>query len=195
MNQTAPATTVRLFVAIDPSLENSAQLGETIASLRATAPRAKWTREEKLHVTLVFLGDIEETKLPLVMDAMRFVAANHGPFAIHFANGGTFGDKRLARVLWAGIGGHIRALCALQQDLADRLVRVGYTPEHRAYAPHVTLARSADARGDEQLALCADELDGRFMGETSIREMVLYRSETSEKGAVYTALFRVPLRA
>lgn len=195
MNETSTAASMRLFIAVDPSPECIGVFGKTIERLRTLAPRARWVRAEKLHVTLVFLGQIEETRLPLVKDAVQATAENHGLFVLRFAEGGTFGGSKRARVLWAGIGGDIPELCALQSDLARRLeAAIGYTPEHRAYSPHLTLARAGDPRGDAHLAHCSDKLSGESFGETTIREVVLYRSETSAQGATYTALLRVPLR-
>lgn len=195
MSETTHTTAMRLFLAVDPSPECIGLLKQTIDRLRPMAPRARWAHADKLHVTLVFLGDIATSNLPLVTDAAQTIAARHDPFALRFAAGGMFGTKKRARVLWAGIEGDLPALSAMQKNLADTLEQsVGYTPEHRVYSPHVTLARGADPRGDEKLAQCVDELALQTFGETMIRELVLYRSETAAQGAKYTALLRAPLR-
>ncbi len=186
---------LRLFVAVDPRPENIFQLGQAIAELRPWAPKAKWVQPDKLHLTLVFLGDTEESKLSQMHEALQKTANRHRPFELRLSGGGIFGARKGARVLWAGVGGDMRALCALQKDLAEGLEPLGYQPEHRAYAPHLTLARAGDTRGDEDLAVCAEKLDGRVFGMATIREVVLYQSRISEKGATYTKLFVAELKA
>ncbi|MBK9266524.1 MAG: RNA 2',3'-cyclic phosphodiesterase [Polyangiaceae bacterium] len=185
---------MRLFIAVDPSPESISQLGDMVERLRSIAPHAKWVRSEKLHLTVVFLGEIEESLVDPVMDAVKTVAIEHAPFALRIEGGGTFGGKKRARVLWADIRGDVSALCSVQTDLAKRLETMGQTLEHRDYAPHLTLARAGNPRGDEALVRCANMLAGKSFGETTIRELVLYRSEQSAQGAKYTALLRAPFR-
>lgn len=188
-------SSLRLFVAVDPSAENIAAFETTMSSLRKKAPRARWVRPEKLHVTLVFLGETKVEKIAPIEDAIRSVAENHAPFTLRFENTGTFGEKNRARVLWAGINGDLQALGALQNELARRLEPLGYTPEYRSFVPHLTLARSAAPRGDATLCECAKEIANISFGMTTIREVVLYQSETTPTGTVYTPLLRAPLRA
>ena len=190
-----PATKpVRLFLAVDPNPEIIAQFEQTIAQLRLVAPHARWVRAEKLHVTLVFLGDVEQAQIATIRDIMHSVVALHDPFQLRFAHGGSFGETKHPRVLWAGIGGDMMALRALQKTLADKLEPLGFKPEHREYAPHLTLARSADPRGDESLVDCRNKLAERTFGETLIREVVLYESVQGTSGSTYAALVRAPLR-
>lgn len=195
MNDERKAETMRLFLAVDPSPDCLTQFAREMDRLRVMAPRARWVRAEKLHVTLVFLGEVEENKILAITDAMRSAAENHAPFVLQFAGGGTFGERKRARVLWAGIGGDLPALNELQKDLATRLEPLGYKPEHREYAPHLTLARAGVPSGDEKLVTCAEALEKQSFGETTIGEVILYRSEPAARGGGYTPLFRAPLRA
>lgn len=194
MNETAAAKTLRLFLAVDPNPETIAQFDRTISQLRRLVPKARWVHAEKLHVTLVFLGEVENTKVSAIQGIMQSVVPLHAPFALQFAEGGTFGEKKRPRVLWAGIGGELAPLRALQKDLAERLEPLGSPPEHREYSPHLTLARSADPRGDEHLCDCLDKLRGQTFGETVVREVVLYESVQNARGSMYSALVRAPLR-
>lgn len=190
----AVTNTLRLFVAVNPSPASVSLFGETIDRLRPTAPQAKWVHSERLHVTLAFLGDTEETKLVSVTAAVKAVAAEHAPFALRFEGGGLFWIRRQPQILWAGIGGDVPALCRVRDDLTKRLESIGYAPEHRAYSPHLTLARAANPGGDEALLSCAKLIEGQSFGETTIREVVLYKSEPSSRGPMYTALLCEPFR-
>ena len=185
----ANAKILRLFAAVDPSPEAALQLGQTITELRPMAPNAKWVHPEKLHLTLVFLGDTAESKLAQIHDILHATAHGHRPFELSLSGGGIFGPRKRARVLWGGVGGQLEALGALQNDLAERLKPLGFEPEQRTYTPHLTLARAGDPRGDERLAACAEKIGRRSFGQTTVRELVLYQSQLSEKGAAYTKLF------
>lgn len=187
----------RLFLAVDPSPENIVQFQQTIERLRTLAPRARWVRPEKLHVTLVFLGEVPETKLPLILDAQQRAAKEHSAFTLQFAGGGIFGEngeRKRARVLWAGIRGDLATLGALQKSLVQSLQPLGHKPEDRPYAPHLTLARSGDPRGDENLTRCAEELANHTFGDVLIRDVVLYESESTGEGARYVPLERSRLQ-
>jgi len=184
----------RLFLAVDPGPDNILQIREAMDNLRALAPRARWVRPEKLHVTLVFLGDVAEANLPLIFEAQRATVMEHSAFTLQFTGGDSFGEKNRPRVLWAGIKGDLGALRALQKTLAEKLEPIGYAPEHREYAPHLTLARAGDPRGDENFGRCAKEMAGLSFGETTIREIVLYESESTKDGARYVPLNRAELR-
>jgi 2'-5' RNA ligase len=184
---------VRVFVAVDPGAELLARVGELLREISPLAPSAKWVEPAGLHITLAFMGEIGEERLPLVIAAAS-VAGFHRPLTLRIEKGGAFGARRRPRVLWLGVGGAVSALSAIHRDLEQALsLSTGYVPEDRPFAPHLTLARSRDPRGDPALEACAQRIEGVDFGETQVRELVVYQSELTPKGARYTALARVPL--
>jgi RNA 2',3'-cyclic 3'-phosphodiesterase len=183
----------RLFVAVDPGEQVLARLALVIEKLRRKAPDAKWVRTDAMHLTLVFLGAIEDAALPAIMTALHTVAGRHGSLVLTVHGGGVFGAPRRPRVLWAGISGELERLRALQQDVEAAVVPFGLTPEDRAYSPHLTLARARESRGEPALSACAQALAAEPFGEATIGEVVLYQSDLSPAGARYTALCRAPL--
>lgn len=188
-------SSLRLFIAVDPSPENVAAFDEAIANLRPLAPRARWVRAEKLHVTLVFLGETNEINRAPIEDALFVAAEKHEPFTLRFEKAGTFGSPNRPRVLWAGLDGDLQALVALQNELSVGLGPLGYAPEYRSFVPHLTLARAADQQGDTKLSICAEKISNLSFGTTTIRDVVLYHSETTNQGTFYHALCRAPLRS
>ncbi|MGK4003546.1 RNA 2',3'-cyclic phosphodiesterase [Sorangium sp. So ce1036] len=184
---------MRVFVAVDPGAELLARVGELLREISPLAPSAKWVEPAGLHITLAFMGEIGEERLPLVIAAAS-VAGFHRPLTLRIEKGGAFGTRRRPRVLWLGVGGAVSALTAIHRDLEQALsLSTGYVPEDRPFAPHLTLARSRDPRGDPALEACAQRIEGVDFGETQVRELVVYQSELTPKGARYTALARVPL--
>jgi len=129
---------------------------------------AKWLPSEKLHLTLVFLGNPAADQLPgLVEISQRLV--NVRPFSLELVGTGTFVTARAPSVLWLGVGGDLASLEALQRrcvaDFAQR--------DERPFRPHVTLAR---AHEDDALTPVAQEL-ASFRGRPfEVNRLVLYES-------------------
>ncbi|WP_437541606.1 RNA 2',3'-cyclic phosphodiesterase [Sorangium sp. So ce367] len=185
---------MRVFVAVDPGAELLAKIGDLLREIAPRAPSAKWVEPAGLHITLAFMGEIGEERLPLVIAAAGSVAAFHRPLTLRIEKGGAFGTRRRPRVLWLGVGGAVGALTAIHRDLEQTLsMSTGYVPEDRPFEPHLTLARSRDPRGDPALDACAQAVGSVDFGETRVEEIIVYQSELTPKGARYTALARVPL--
>jgi 2'-5' RNA ligase len=180
----------RLFVAVDPAPSVVDRLRARIDRVRPLAPSARWVDLASLHVTLAFLGDTEAGRIPPVSAAVAAVALRHAPFELRFGGAGTFGSKG-PRVLWGGLTGDVAPLVAVQRDLAAALETLGYTPEERAFTPHLTLARTRETRPEPGLSAAATALAGDDFGPTRVEAMVLYRSER----AVYTPIATFPLGA
>jgi 2'-5' RNA ligase len=185
---------VRLFVAIDLGEEARAVTARAIAEVAPLAPLAKWVRPEAMHVTLAFLGPTPEERVAAIGEAIRASADAHAPMALTVERGGAFGARTRPRVLWLGLGGAIPELVALQSTLASALVPLGYEPEARAFAPHLTLARARDKNGDAALARCVAQLASVRFEDAIVTEVILFRSDLSPKGARYTPIERAPLR-
>lgn len=185
---------MRLFLAfdIDPAVRDAT--ARVLDRLRPAAPKAKWVTAASLHVTLVFLGEVDPSRRALITEAMEVAARRCVPFLIRVRGGGAFGDPRRPRVLWAGVEGG-DALVRAQQRLAGELVARGFAKEERPYHPHLTLARGRES-GDRDLASCAASLASFDAGACLVGEMILYRSELSPGGPLYvpeaSAPFGVP---
>jgi 2'-5' RNA ligase len=184
---------MRLFVAVDPSDAVRDALAAAIESGRGLAPGAKWVRPAAIHLTLAFLGYVDDALAPAIDRALAGVAQRHGPVELAARTVGSFGGARRPRVLWAGLEGGVPALQALQRDVEAALVPLGYQPEERDFRPHLTLARAREGRGDPALATARDALHERDLGTFTAGELILYQSQLSPHGAKYLALARHPL--
>lgn len=185
---------MRLFVAVDPSEAVRDALAATITSGRAVAPDAKWVRPEAVHLTLAFLGNVDDALAPQVASALAGVAHRHAPIELAARGVGSFGGARRPGVLWVGLEGQVAALQALQADVEAALVPLGYQLEERAFRPHLTLARAREGRGDPALGAARDALGPGELGSFTAGELILYQSQLSPRGAKYLALARHPLR-
>jgi 2'-5' RNA ligase len=129
---------MRLFVAIEIPEGPRREARRRLQAVRAELPPARWVDPDAIHLTLIFLGAIEEEALPPLRAALGSAAAAHAPFPLALEGGGTFPPRRPARVAWIGVEAGPE-LAALQGEVSEAAARaVGYTPESRPYHPHIT---------------------------------------------------------
>ncbi|MGE9291516.1 MAG: RNA 2',3'-cyclic phosphodiesterase [Puniceicoccales bacterium] len=125
----------RLFIAIDlPDYVN-----EALTALQEPSRGIRWTLRENHHLTLFFLGEVEGERVPLIRSAIREIRVH--PFFLPIRGVGHFSPGGRPNVLWAGVGGGHPHLFQLQHLLTDCLFNLGFDPGHRAWRPHITLAR------------------------------------------------------
>src|SRR3954454_5555025 len=150
---------MRLFVAADlPDGVRGALAAEQArikAALGSSDPSLKWVKAEHAHLTLVFIGNVEDARVPAVVDAIAADIALP-PFDATFEGAGAFPPRGAPRVLWIGLGSGARELVDLQRVIASRIAALGLPIEDRAFHPHLTLARWRESRpADRSRALAA----------------------------------------
>jgi RNA 2',3'-cyclic 3'-phosphodiesterase len=177
---------MRLFVAIDfPDTVRTA-LRELMDKLRHETHGARWVRPEGMHVTLKFLGETGEKKVPGIRAALAQI---HSADAVemHFRGLGFFPNERRPRVLWCGIAASPN-LAELAAGVETALEPLGFARESRAFVPHLTLARFPSPGGHQKLVRAAEELKEYDFGSTRESQMYLYQSVLHPGGAEYTRL-------
>jgi RNA 2',3'-cyclic 3'-phosphodiesterase len=134
---------MRLFVAIVPPASALAELTAAIDPLRLRAPDLRWTSRQAWHLTLAFLGEVQEPTVPELSARLERAARRHSPQRLAIAGGGAFPAAAKAQVLWTGFSADDRALAALAASVAAGARRAGAPPpdEHKKFRPHLTLAR------------------------------------------------------
>jgi 2'-5' RNA ligase len=147
---------LRLFLAVDPSAEAIEDLVQIVGRLRSPG---RAMRREQMHLTLAFLGEVDESGLPAVRRAVSVAAGEAESGTLRVGGGGRFGTT----VLWAGIRGDLDALHGLAHALRDALRAESIDLDERPYRPHLTISRPAPRASTAQLR--ADlELLGRYRG-------------------------------
>ncbi|QIG79302.1 RNA 2',3'-cyclic phosphodiesterase [Stakelama tenebrarum] len=174
----------RLFVGFRPP----PAIREALLAAHGGIPGARWQRDDQLHITLRFIGDVDMHR---ANDAAIALAAIRGPaFEVAIDGVGCFESKGRPNAVWAGIRPR-EAITQLHQKADQALVRTGLSPEHRAYFPHITLARMSRTAGspDRWLADHAGLATPRFL----LTEFLLFESRLGGEGATYEAVERYPL--
>ncbi|HSN93220.1 MAG TPA: RNA 2',3'-cyclic phosphodiesterase [Anaeromyxobacteraceae bacterium] len=192
--------TRRLFVALEPTDAVRRRIRAAQGELRRAAGRAegdiRWVAPESVHLTLQFLGAVPEERVAAVGEAMAEAArAAPGPLSLEVRGAGGFPNARRPRVVWLGVGGDLATLRALVLDLGRRLAPLGFPPEDRPFAGHLTLGRAREGRGNPGIAGALAGAREEEAVAWRASEMVLFESHLSPKGARYEAVARAPLGA
>jgi 2'-5' RNA ligase len=182
---------IRTFiaVAIDKTIRDHA-VGLQEALGRAGGD-VKWVEPENLHVTLLFLGEVEDRTVPAVCRVVAEVAAGLAPFEMSIEGAGCFPNLRRPKTLWIGVGEGKQELVALHDALEPPLLELGcYRREERQYTPHLTMGRVKGEAGAEQLAMALARRADWQGGRVRVREVLVMSSELRPDGPIYTVLGR-----
>lgn len=178
---------IRSFVALDLPGSVKQALGDLIAAMSRENAGVRWVRAEAIHLTLKFLGDVDESRLGDVSAVVDRAAAAVGPVPLSLDAVGAFPDTRRARVIWAGLAGETGALAALQAAVDAGLAEAGFEPERRPFLPHLTLGRRR-APGPVDASTVVPRTS------FTCDRLTLFRSDLGPGGARYTALHEAGLR-
>ncbi len=186
---------MRAFIALELSAQLRSELGRLVERLRPGLGKVGWVKPDKMHLTLKFLGEIDEGRADLIAEGLRQACGRLPQFSFEAVGIGCFPSARRPRVVWAGIEGEIERARELQRGVDAALAPLGFEPEGRPFSPHITLGR---ARGPVRSDLLEAAIDGhkgvRFGGQR-VTEAVLMRSRLRPGGPIYTPLARAELRA
>lgn len=182
---------MKLFLAVAPlGLTDNPELLNLVGKLKRTVHErgqtVRWVPPELWHVTLAFLGSVNQLKLAACLDQWR--PKNSG-LELSLRGLGAFPEVEAARVLWVGVQA-TQSFYDLQADLAQHLRDSGIEVVDRAYQPHLTLGRFRNVIGAQKFI----ELGGRKkFGEYKLRELILFASVLQGNILKYTPQRRWPL--
>lgn len=175
---------IRLFIAIELPEAVKDVLAETAVHLsQNVSDRAvRWVSREQMHLTLRFLGDTAVSQLYALQNHLDQVAAQYPAFQLRLDELGAFPNRKRPRVVWAGLAGELAILQAMQAELEDRVVRLGWAGEERPFSPHVTLGRVKNASQAQML----DWSVGLAALGVGVTAVTLVQSELRPSGPIYT---------
>jgi 2'-5' RNA ligase len=176
---------MRLFVAVYPPREQAADLSslvETLALGRRAAEGAhvKLSPIEHWHVTVAFLGEVDDDRLPDVAEALAEALASWRVEraalpTLRLSGGGRFGQGS-STILWAGLHGDVASLTSLASAVSTQLKRAGLPTDPKPFRPHLTLGRPGDQLTPAELESDLAKLDGHYGPLWTVNELVLVRS-------------------
>ncbi len=185
---------IRTFIALELSGALKKGILNLARELEHRGVRASWPRAETLHLTLKFLGDVEEALIPDIVEAVGRAASRVQAFAFDSRSLGAFPSPRRPRVVWVGVE-PVDGLYELQEAVETELSTLGFPREKRRFKPHITIARLREPlnSSDEQ------ESGGVFAGlaapeeRTWVTEIEVMKSILERGGALHECMALVPL--
>ena len=170
-----------VFLAVDLDEPSRALAASLIETHRGTVEAAKWLRLDKLHCTVLFLGNPSAEQVAQWVPMVDSLAARHHPFALRLQGAGTFVTARAPSVLWLGVTGQLDALTGLHREAVSV-----FGHEEREFVPHVTLAR---ARGVDAFSGAVESLRAFSSEEFRVLGLSLYESSSEVYRVVHHSRF------
>lgn len=177
----------RLFIAIkiEPDKAFNEIYNELIS--RLSYENLRFVEPDKLHLTLRFLGDTEESKIPDIDRMMQKCAAVARDFTLNIRNTGVFGSSYNPRVLWFGID-HNEFLTHLHTRIELDLTKVGFYPDRQNYVPHLTLSRVKQLKDGKLFQRIISEFREREIMKQEVNSFSLIESILQKEGPIYQTL-------
>jgi 2'-5' RNA ligase len=185
----------RTFIAVEIGEEIRNNAIALLESLAKTGAEVKWVSDDTLHITLLFLGEVDDRELHSVCRAVKEVAAGEPPFSMRVSGLGAFPTLRHPKIAWAGIEEGSEQLKRLYSKLEEKMLDLGcYRKEERGYTPHLTLGRVKSEADGFKLAPELTKRSSWDGGRTTVQEILVFSSVLEKDGPTYTILGRGELK-
>lgn len=183
--------TKRLFIAAEPPQHVIEGCRGVIEKLKTAGDGIRWVKSHGIHLTMKFFGDVEESRIPEINNAVEIIKGS-GAIDLSVEGLGTFPGGQRPRVIWVGITGDLDRIITARDVLDGALAEIGFPREDRPFRGHLTLGR---VKGRVPVALTArlEESRNVSLGEMRVEGFSLIQSDLKPSGAVYTPLAFYPL--
>ena len=182
---------MRLFLAIDPGSECRRRIAIFVDELRGITTKVRWVPEEKLHITLAFLGEVDEQVLPALTEDAGRAVRRHTTFGVRVEDGGVFPDWRRPRVVWLGLRDD-GELQRLGNDVVSTCAALGFASD-RPFRAHLTIGRVTDRLPPDVREPLSAKLATAATHHFDVTRVDLMRSVLGRAGSVYSELASFPL--
>jgi RNA 2',3'-cyclic 3'-phosphodiesterase len=182
---------IRTFIALPTHLHAQQAIAGIQTKLKATHVDVKWESQNKFHITLVFLGNVEQSKLELLSTALAKSVQQFSSFTIAYESIGAFPNVQNPRVVWIGTKSN-QTVLDLQATARRICAEFGFPKEDRVFHPHITLGRVKENHNFVRLTEAIKTITFEPI-ETLCSEILLMKSELLPGGSIYTILKSLPL--
>ena len=183
----------RTFIAIDIPLESS--IVEQIYKLKAefVNEKMKWVDPHQFHITLQFLGNVENSEIGPINESLNKVTGNFSGLSLELAEFGVFKNLHNPRVFWIGFKA-CEELAVLRKAVEDEMAIFGFEKSYKPFSPHFTIARIKMLKQSHKLKEIIDLHRGKVLQVLEIKEIILYESILKPEGPEYNVIKKHSLR-
>ncbi|MCS6858865.1 MAG: RNA 2',3'-cyclic phosphodiesterase [Abditibacteriales bacterium] len=179
---------MRTFIAVELTDDVRCALKDVQARLRAGGADVKWVEEENLHLTVKFLGEVWDERLPDVIATTRLAVASLPVFPVSLGGIGAFPSVTRPRVVWVGLQSGSEPFKRLMEQVEAAMAGLGFPREGRALHPHVTLGRVRDPRHLKRLPALLKAEPPETLGSLTVERLTIMSSLLSSKGPRYNPI-------
>ncbi|MDD4953710.1 MAG: RNA 2',3'-cyclic phosphodiesterase [Candidatus Omnitrophica bacterium] len=189
---------MRSFIAIELPRKFKDTLAKIQDRLEVSGADVKWVQPQNIHLTLKFLGEIDEEKIGRVADIIKAVAENNHPYPLALSCVGAFPNITSPRVIWAGVNKGNEETTRIAKELEEKISAIGIPEEVRPFSSHITIGRT---RSNLNMAKLVQDLKvmagnaGLLELSCQVNKITLFKSTLTPKGPVYEALKETILKA
>jgi 2'-5' RNA ligase len=185
---------LRTFIALDIERFTRDRLAGLQERLSAEGAAAKWVERENLHITLLFLGEVDMREIPDVCREVEQAAAECRPLVMTLAGAGAFPSPRHPRILIVHVTEGGDQVIELHDKIERRLLDLGsYRREDRPFKPHLTIGRVRGRITGDGMSAAIRKFESWEGGQSQVKEVLVMSSELRSEGPEYTVLSRAPL--
>lgn len=187
---------MRAFIAIEISEEIRNALRQVQSHLKYAGADVKWVNKDNIHLTLKFLGEIDEKKADEVKSSLDAVAKETRKFEISLKDIGVFPKIDFPRVVWVGLDKGAGESTELAKKVDEELSKIGFQKETRPFASHLTIGRVRSSKNKQALKekiLSMDSPKPTAQSPQPINSVTLFQSTLTPKGSIYTKLHEAKL--
>ncbi len=186
---------IRLFIAVEINEEIRKKLAEFQNALKKLDAGVGWVAPENLHITLKFIGNIDDGQVGAVVTIIKQTVTHIKPFDLDYTGVGVFPTEKNPRIVFADIVDTGGVLARLHERLDNQLMALGVEHEDRKFVAHLTLGRIKSRRNVMKLIEKLLIFRNVHFGGAHVTQVVLMRSDLSPDGPTYTQLYGVEVGA
>jgi 2'-5' RNA ligase len=166
----------RLFIAVEFVPDNNFfDVYSKVSAISTKLDRINWVKPDLIHLTLKFLGETPEEKIPFIAEKMKSAVLGITPFELKIGEIGAFGSRYQPKVLWFGVQKN-ETIEQLHAQLQKEMRKLGFKPDFGNFVPHITIARINKIDNKQKFWKSIESLQIPFIQEVKVKKIILYES-------------------
>ncbi len=184
---------IRAFIAISLTKEIQNKILKIQEQLKESQADVKWVEPENIHLTLKFLGNVEEKKIEEIKEILEKISEEYEKFSMELLKIGAFPKLSNPRVIWISIEKGKEELQKIFLDLEEGLNKIGFKREERGFSAHITIGRVRSPLNRSELLERIKRIDFERM-DLLVGKITLFKSTLTPKGPIYESLYEANLK-
>lgn len=188
---------MRAFIAVELPKEVRAFLSALQSGLKSANADVKWVEPDNIHLTLRFLGEIDQRQAEVISGVLENIASARNSFKLRLSGLGAFPEISSPRVIWVGTEQAGQELKDIARNLEEELGKTGFPREEREFSPHITLGRLRSGKNRQALVKALESLlqqNQSACPEFTVDKITLFKSTLTAKGPVYETVKHLNLK-